>query len=530
MRTVLLGSDFTYNKDGHLIPIEINTNVGWNTSKVEDDSEAVDLTKLSEFIVGWGFTKVVYIGSMITMLQKLKLMVEGLNIEFQGEYTSPNAITIPYIEDNDQTLIIRSAYDTTALVDETYCKDKIEFLNLIKNETFGSQFAYKNESGILINNITTIKDNGIHPNFILKSILPGYTKSEYPKLFRVTTQEELNVVLTKVDEKYFLMEYHFNEQHLFNNSQVKIYRGLNLLFPPNLESISLGGYTILTAALLEDSPTTYDSTTYELQNTYQDKYIVYEHVIQTPKLLDTDLVQLADGTFITGLELQIGDDLRTIDIPNPNDVDLAIQTADFGITYDSLTTGSTYSTNKVLGKKRVSMMTIYTTFTFTDGTSWADTNSTFYLINRGDDIRFVKLNHSPNMYNEFNIQIGDKVILVDTSSDILTFVSKEVASVTNEKKYFKGWSIEVERRHIFLTKSESIGNESFASIEHNPESCLAEGCYDEALSCQQSTCPKGCYCISNSGTYDQSCWAYNRWSYWDGGGYPQCICSSYCGN
>jgi hypothetical protein len=523
MRTVLVGSDFTYNKAGNLVPIEINTNLGWHNSKLEDDLDSIDLSGLSEFIILKGFTKVVYIGSMAVMLQTIKLMVESLNIEFLGEYTPPSAITIPLIEDNDTTLIIRSAYDTTAIVDDTYCRDKIGFLNLIKNETFGSQFAYKDESGILINNITTINDNGEHPNFILKSILPNYDKSAYPKLFKVTTQEELDIVLTNVDETYFLMEYHYNEEYLYNGSQVKIFRSLNLLVPPALESISFGGYTIPANELLTDSITTTNPETFEVSDLYRGKYIVFQHAIQQPKLLDTDLVQLADGTFKSALELQIGDLLKTIDVPNPNNIDLSIEWADFGIGYDELLSNTIYSTNKVIGKKRVSTLSLNTILTFSDGSTWEDTTASYYLINRDNNIRFVKLDYSIRVYNEYNIQIGDNVILIDTTNNILTFVSKEVVSITKNKTNFSGWLIDVERKHLFLTKTESTGNESFVSIEHNAEACLGYFCYNaDGIFCEEGGCGKGCYCIWDGGTYDEPC--SGRW------GSNGCFCSSNCLN
>ena len=51
MRTVLIGTDFMYDNDGNLKPIEINTNTGWDyISKVEDDTDTLDLTNLYEFI------------------------------------------------------------------------------------------------------------------------------------------------------------------------------------------------------------------------------------------------------------------------------------------------------------------------------------------------------------------------------------------------------------------------------------------------------------------------------------------------
>ena len=250
MRTVLIGSDLMYNNVGNLVPIEINTNLGWIYVTLEGNENSLDLTELSNFISNNAFTKVVYIGNLQPLSNKLTTLSTVLGFEFQNMVSSPGSITVPYVEDNATTLIIRSAFDTTALVDDTYCANKVNFLNLIKNSTFGSQFAYLNEANELVNNITTIPNNGVHPNFILKAVGPEYDTVIYPKLFKVSTNEELTIVLQNVNSQYFLMEYHLDLNNLYEN-QIQIFRGLNLLFPPNLESISLGGYTSLTGAKLE---------------------------------------------------------------------------------------------------------------------------------------------------------------------------------------------------------------------------------------------------------------------------------------
>ena len=56
-------------------------------------------------------------------------MLEGEMQEISEEEfcigKSNTTIDYIYIEDNETTLIIRSAYDTTAIIDDTYCKDKI---------------------------------------------------------------------------------------------------------------------------------------------------------------------------------------------------------------------------------------------------------------------------------------------------------------------------------------------------------------------------------------------------------------------
>ena len=146
MRTVLIGTDSVYHKDGNLRPIEINTNTGWAVySKIEADEEVFDLTELREFINQHNFTKLVYIGGNPRIDKALSdLVKDSPSITYSIYTVSSTAVTVPYVEDDDDTLIIRSAYDATAIVDETYCADKVNFLELIKDQSFGAQFAHKN--------------------------------------------------------------------------------------------------------------------------------------------------------------------------------------------------------------------------------------------------------------------------------------------------------------------------------------------------------------------------------------------------
>jgi hypothetical protein len=157
MKTVLIGSDFMYDKDGVLKPIEINTNVGFTKNHLEDIEDIFDTSHLIEFVTQNGFTKIDYIGGASLIIKDaLMNMSIDLGVEFEHHQVPFGAITVPFIEDSETNLIIRSAYDTTALVDETYCKDKVGFLDLIKSESFGAQFAYLNEDNELVSNITTI--------------------------------------------------------------------------------------------------------------------------------------------------------------------------------------------------------------------------------------------------------------------------------------------------------------------------------------------------------------------------------------
>lgn len=482
MRTVLIGSDFTYDINGVLKPIEINTNVGFTRNHLESVEEIFDTSHLQSFITNQNFIKIHYIGSVEVIKDILTEMCENLNIEFEHHNVEYNSITIPYIEDSEEILIIRSAYDTTALVDDTYCRDKVEFMKLIQSQTFGTQFAYKDDNGDLVSNITSFPDNGNHPNFILKVRYPRYDKEVYPKLYKVSNQQELDVVLENVTSEYFLMEYYYNPLKHFDDKVTKI-RGLNILYPPTLESIPFGKYTDTTVQKVIENPI-YDTTTFELDLSFRDAYITTDSMrIIKPKLLDTDLVQMADGTFKTGLELEVGDIIKTLNIPNAENVDSVSQTVNYNIDLETFISGSTYSTNKVIYKSRVNVDVNIAEITFTDLTTWEDTNLSSYLVERDDEVRFIRLNE---------LLEGDIVILIDTSDPINVNVTpKTVKSVSITRKEFSGWVITVERKHLFLTVTDSNNtNLSYAAVEHN----FGEPCSPYAGFCGPPFCSKGILC------------------------------------
>ena len=481
MRTVLIGSDFAYNGNGDLVPIEINTNVGWDNenSRIESNDVAFNLAPLLEFIADRGFTKIEYIGSIYQFHQKLSQSVDiECNMNYVGE-----ALTIPDIEDSDTTLIIRSAYDTTAIIDDSYCANKVNFLNLIRLSEFGSEFAYMDESDNLVNHITNILDNGPHPNFILKAVRPHYDKNVYPKLFKVTTEEELNTILGNVDADYFLMPYYYNPDKLENN-HIQIVRSLNLLFPPNLESIQIAQYhKICNDEIGSDS--VYDSTTFEYIGN-RSIYLTTINAPWSPKLEDDDLVEMADGSFKTALELEIGDEVKTIEIPNPFEIDNKQEKANYHIPYSEFISGVTYSTNKILNKIRINRKSFITTITFTDDTTWTDVGDSNYLSERDGEVRFL---------GTLQLNAGDFILLIDTSND--GFIKKEVASISKTSEYLNGWVLTVERTHLFLTKSNRNNQASYVSIEHNfpGDYCSCNAYFSNTCGlCGANACGKGYQC------------------------------------
>ena len=362
-------------------------------------------------------------------------------------------------------------------------------MNLIKDSTFGSQFAYLDESNQLVSNITTINDNGEHPNFILKSILPGYDKAVYPKVFKVTNQSELDIVIANnVTTEYFLMEYLCNTNKTWEG-HLTVIRSLNLLVPPNLESIQLGQYTKLNQNMLLNN-VTYNPTTFEVDSDFKSSYSTNPPTSNLPKLLDTDMVEMADGSFKTGLDLQIGDSIKTILISGSS-IDAA-GAVDFELTYNQLLTDATYSTNIVTNKQKVNTLTWVRELVFDDNSTWEDTMGSIYLIDRGGIVMFLTL---------FNVVAGDAVLLLNTTDNNINFTRKTVVTNTEFKRVFAGWYISVETAMLFLTKTAgSTNNESFVTIEHNnypcPYAACGSSCLDACVSCGKG---QGCEISSTCG-------------------------------
>lgn len=489
MRTVLLGTDFVYDKNGLLRPIEINTNVALDSNRVEWDlNNIIDLTELDQFIQTNNFTEVYYIGSMNDLSAHFENHWSGSTINYSFIETEDRGITIPLIEDTENRLIIRSAYDSTALVDEEYCANKVNFLNLIKNESFGSELAYKADNEEIINNITFIGDNGIHPNFILKSILPNYDKLQYPKLYKFDSLNDVTNFLENIPYGYYLTHYYFNPTKTFENHCV-VYRSLNILYPPSLQSISIGGYRKITNISLDEN-ITYNETTKELLNEHNEKYITKNSIFLNPKLADGDMVQMADGSFKTVEQLQVGDLIKTISIPNLNNEDIQNQRVNFRINMEEFISGTTFSTNEVTSKRRINQIGNIVKLNFTDGTDWYDLEHSPYLVSRDNEIRFIPIN---------NLQSGDIVILVSESEEQFTSTQKTIQSIEFERRIFNGWTISVANEYLFLTKTSEAGsNASFVAIEHNIN-CNCPPC---------STCQK--YCLSYQVCWQGQCFAvYN---------------------
>ena len=132
MKATIIGSDLLeFNGDVKII--EINT----NTTIYNEGAEILDYNPLFQVLVDNNITEFHFIYTEsdshlpISEPYRFKKILQDRcsenNITF-NEYVVPRgSITVPFIEDGQNKFILRQAFDTTALVDDTYCADKFGF-------------------------------------------------------------------------------------------------------------------------------------------------------------------------------------------------------------------------------------------------------------------------------------------------------------------------------------------------------------------------------------------------------------------
>ena len=459
MKAVLVGTDLMYRKDGSLAPIEINTNVGWDeTNRVEPLDEIWDLTDLVSYINSHNIEDIVFLpGTATKIKQKLQELLPEKTVRFSPVEE----------EDLENKLIIRTHYSDEALVD-SFCRDKIGFLESIKSTSSACEYLLKTKTGFEgeITSVETGYPAGV-PNFILKYRYPNYDKNTYPKLYRFNSMEELEAFANSeaMPEDFFLMPYYFCENKLWENRRIPLIREWSFFVANSggsLDSVEIGRYTKLCGDFDLEKVGDWSG---ELDITYREMFLSTVWY-QEPRpsevaLLDEgDQVWMADGTWKEIKDLKVGDLVKSLEIPAKEGFNLKNHVGNYGISVEELESSTKYIENEVTSIGTSRRFDDIVSFTFTDGTDWNDTAySSYPTVNDAGEVEFKVLE---------DIAVGDRIVLVSIDNlESPEFVVKEISTITVERKLLEsGYTVELNGSHLFISKRpEDL--QAYAAIEHN---------------------------------------------------------------
>jgi hypothetical protein len=516
MRAVIIGTDFMKDTDGSFKALETNTNIQvelniklflnmnvlvdfvqtnsineihiiftYNTFN-ENLNYVLDTNSIASKI-GKGFEPLepnkTNGGSIF--VEYLRRLFSDLNYtcNIQEHSIDANSVTIPYIEDTDNKLIIRFAYDTTALIDDEYAKDNWAYLKLM-NDTDSNLIpkCYINDSTFGIDTIaTTIRDNGIHPNYLIKKRYTPSDNTVYPIVHKIDTIEELNNLKSSLQVDEYIQEFIYNPNDIIDN-RLQYYRSIDMVYGSNLDSLNLSVFQ--KTNLLEISDTTDYDDNKVVQKWDRPKYLpkIFNAINDTSTRIDADSntkILLADDTIKLAGELVVGDIVKSVKISDIQGLQES-ELSKFSASFNTIVQDSTFTTASVLEINSYEYYGTIVNIQLDNGSNFSDVPHARIFIESENEIKFKEYN---------NIEIGNKVLVINRETNILE--EAIVTSINYTLESLTSYRIGLDAPHIFETLDEST-LAKYGLLTHN-----------YSFSCQNWNC--SCYYIQSSylcaGTY-----------------------------
>jgi hypothetical protein len=454
MKAVLIGTDFIKTSTGEYKVLEMNSNISLGV--IEYNTDILDWSGIQNLVSTNQFKTINLIYPPYSANFKDKIVdiyKDNTEITINFFETQLNSITVPYVEDADDILTIRLSYDTTAIIDDEYCKDKYNFDKALGNDLLKPKAFIPNVTDDF-SSLTEFTYEGSEPNFIIKKRYPLYNKYEFPKLYKVTSLEELNTLKGLVEpDVEFLQEYVISETV---NGTHSVIRNISLIYGSNLDVISLGGYKINHSIPNTIWENTYN-TNNELDKKDRAKYITYYYDVSTRLnyLADTDDdIVMGDGTTKIFKDIVVGDVLKSVVISGLPEDETTYSDTGWTGSYQSFVDNFEVITTTVEEiTESTPISDLFIKITVDGGIVWEDVPWTIILVKEGDNIRFKEFN---------DLVIGDVIEMVDIVSNLP--VNKTIENLEIVFKYnIVIANINVETKDVYLPL---IAN-NLTLIQHN---------------------------------------------------------------
>jgi hypothetical protein len=474
MKGTIIGTDLLEFNNSVKI-LEINT----NTTIFNSAADLLDYTSFFEMLVNNNITELHFIYNSeeayikdtdtysFLFEEKLKTKCIENSITYYDYKVPKNSVTVPYVEDADNKFILRQAYDTTALVDETYCADKFEFFNLMKDSEYIPKTYINNGGELSFDTFNTISNytNG-RPNLVKKDRYPSYDFNLYPSLSKLNTDTELNQLKTSVDNSTFLIqEFIYDDSNVVNN-RWNVIRSIDILYGGELDVLNIGSYKTSTFVDIDAWTDEYKSDGITLNKKSRYKWVnkaAYDTTTDFNYHTNSESLILSSiGTLITSNDLQVGNNIASVNFldvdglsPNSYDVNsLRTPPRRWNSTIEQAQSTLTNLPSEVMGITSASLSEIMLKITLENGVSWTEFKDTQYLVQAADS--------SVTYFDRLNtVEIGDKMVTYNkTTSElgILTITGLEI--VYDE---VIGYNIDIAPSDLFLV---DITTDLFA-IQHN---------------------------------------------------------------
>jgi len=472
MKGLLIGTDYIIEKDtGEVKVLEVNTNA--RAAVKGNLINNYDYTQLFNFISSSNFTSVdvIYQSFNYEVVAEIETYCSGSGITFTKHLTNQNAITVPYIEDSSDKFILRMSYDTTAIIDEDYAKDKFNLARAIQG-TASTPKTYISSSEVNVDEIASLSDfnyTGSSPNFIVKKRVPEYDKGVYPKCFKFENKSQLNNFTSSLGTDELLQE--FIDCNNTDSNKRAIHRSLDVVYGSDLTPIPLAHYQVTHIVAEDIWANTYSSGSWgELALKDRAKYITYYNsdAINSRAYIysEDQKVLLADGTFSTFASCSADDEVKALDLPGLDLDEQSYNIVDWTGSYtETVASASLVNTTVVAKHSSDAINDYFVRLTLDDSNTYEDIESTTMLIKSGSLVKFNTIART---------QVNDVIVVYNTqTSAVETKTVTGIEIVWREDRVLG--SMDVEPYDLFLP----FVHNDYTLIQHNPcvqPQCALNGC------------------------------------------------------
>ena len=486
MRAVITGTDYIKDIDGSFKAIETNTNIGL----------AVDITRyfnadeFTQFVSASGFTNIHVIhntpnlqyfygpvelepanldfsniGCETSLMGVLNYAFSGSEVQVEQNVVHENSVSIPEIEDSETTLIIRIAYDATSIIDDTYARDNWEFLKLMHDSNPSSiAKTYINDSELGFDSIgDDIRDNGNHPNYCVKKRITPANNNIYPKLYKISTIQELNDLKAGLEMDEYLQEYICNTSDTLNN-KLKVYRSVDMVYGPELDIMNLWVVEGTNLMDIIDTPDYDNDNQIQIwdRNRYTTKYNEKTDDIAIKLSADTNTKILdINNNIVTIDDLNVGDAVKSIKWPGVRFVPSGSTITDFTGSVDRILNDFNVTSSAVLTKVEQEYFGEIIEFELENGARFSDVGHAMFLVEK--EVSGSTIVAGFERY-EMLENTGSNVFVWDNETNSIQ--KSKITNIWYSYQKLTAFTLDVGSPDLFLTLEESDNNR-YGLVTHN---------------------------------------------------------------
>ena len=547
MRAVIIGTDFIKDTDGSFKAIETNTNIGIDVSV----NNYIDTISFTNFVLDNSFTEIhlIYQFANVNITDIMEIDADRLNflnfiktsicepneITFTEHRLDENSVTIPFIEDADNKLIIRLSYDTTALLDDSYARDNFSFLKLM-HETDENLVpkTYINDEEFGIDNIgETLRDNGNHPNYCIKKRITPTDNKVYPKLYKVNSIEEFDTLKNSLEIDEYIQEYIYNTEELIEN-KIFHYRSVDLIYG-DLNSLNLFVCEKTNILPIVNSCDFGDNN--EIQIWDRPRYLskVLNGTAEISVKLDADettKIIMNDDTIKTANNLNVNDSVKSFTSTTLDGITF-LKSSNWSASFNDIVENINVTSSVVIEKDSFNYNGTIVNLELTDGIKFSDIpHAQIFKVVETPTNDTIETNVV--LSNYYDLIIGDILILINNETN--TIETKTIQNIQYSFESLNAYRINVEESDLFLSAEETENQSKYAILTHNYDyDCRTfttgynvVNCYDcnsgylgfysSGVCCRQDQNPPGNY-GQGAGAFSNATYGYNYVTGADPGSY-----------